>query len=261
MLVQKRTKLLFDQLVEKYETIDFIKDDPISFPHRYRDRDNIVTAGFIAAMLAQGRRTAIMKNLTELFNFIGPSPHDYIKNFDYKSEYKKLSFFKHFAYRNIAACDITPFFYIIHQVLGEYGSLYNFFKSSYFKGDFHKFQSKVMDLLYGVKLPADLEFTQSLKMILSHPSKGSSCKRLNMFFRWVVRKSKVDFGVFDFISPSELIIPLDTHVSKLSREFGLTERKNDNIKTAMEITNNLKKMDKEDPIKYDFALFGYGINN
>ncbi|MBN1968459.1 MAG: TIGR02757 family protein [Candidatus Delongbacteria bacterium] len=253
-------KSKLDKYWKLYEKVDFIKDDPISFPHRFIENEDIITAGFIAAVIAQGRRTAIMKNLNILFGIIGSTPANYIENFDYKTEKERLLPFLHFAYRNITEKEITPFFYFLSQIMRTYGNLYNFFKLCYVENNPVETLHNIMDTLHKCSLPKGYEFSPALKMMLAHPANGSSCKRINMFLRWMVRKSEVDFGIFDFYNKSDLLIPLDTHVARISRELGLTSRKQNDMKTAVEITESLKKIDESDPIKYDFALFGYGIN-
>ena len=264
---------LLNSLFLKYNTKDFIINDPIQFPHRYSKKKDIELAAFVSALLAQGRRTAITKNLNLLFDYIGTNIYDYITDFDYGKERNKLTFFSHFAYRTITSDDLTDFLFLISLVVKKYGSLENLLLSFYddSNNNNNTITNKLsqLDLLksfisyfYNLKLPNNKEFSPTLKMILANPTKGSACKRLNMFFRWMVRDDGIDFGLYKFIDKSDIIIPLDTHVAKISREIGLIppELKSNSMKTAILITGALKKIDKNDPVKYDFALFGYGID-
>jgi len=255
-------KKLLDELYYKYAITSFIDSDPVQFPHRYHEEKDIEIAAFISAMIAQGRRTAIIKNLTKLFDYIDScgGPHTYITTFEYKRELKKLSFFSHFAYRNISFTDLCTFLFLFNLVLQKEKSLKELICRYSNSGSIIKAQIGFMDEFYSIGLPDDLKITQSVKMVLTHPSRGSACKRLNMFFRWMVRNDDIDFGIFDSISKSDLIIPLDTHVANIARKLKLTTRKQNDLKTAIEITENLKKINGKDPVKYDFALFGYGID-
>jgi len=261
-LLNSSLKNILEELYQKYAVKSFIVSDPVQFPHRYKKEEDIEIAAFVAAMIAQGRRTAIIKNLTNLFDYIDScgGPFSYLNKFDYKRELKKLSFFSHFAYRNITSNDLSTFLYVFHRVLKCKGSFKNLVAQYAFSGNIIKTQIGIMDEFYSIELPTELEVTPSVKMVLTHPSRGSACKRLNMFFRWMVRKDDIDFGIFDNLNKSDLLIPLDTHVANIGRVLGLTGRKQNDIKTAIEITNRLKELDIIDPIKYDFALFGYGID-
>jgi len=259
------TKKLLDHLYLKYNTENFIINDPIQFPHRYTKKKDIELAAFISALLAQGRRTAITKNLNLLFNYIGTDVYNYILNFDYNKEKVNLNFFSHFAYRTISSDDLTNFLYLISQILKEFKSLEKlllFIQNEKKEFTHLELLKDFISYFYNLKLPNNEIFSPSLKMILANPVKGSACKRLNMFFRWMVRDDKIDFGIYKFIDKSDLIIPLDTHVAKISREIKLIPLsvKNNNMKTALLITQELKKIDNQDPVKYDFALFGYGID-
>ncbi len=267
----KNNENLLNSLFFKYNTEDFITNDPIQFPHRYSKKKDIELAAFVSALLAQGRRTAITKNLNLLFDYIGTNIYDYITQFDYEKERNNLTFFSHFAYRTITSNDLADFLFLISLVIKKYGSLENLLLSFYDDSNNSNTTNKLsqLDLLksfisyfYNLKLSNNKEFSPTLKMILANPTKGSACKRLNMFFRWMVRDDEIDFGLYKFIDKSDIIIPLDTHVARISREIGLIplELKNNNMKTAILITEALKKIDKSDPVKYDFALFGYGID-
>lgn len=254
-----------DSLVEKYKNPSFITNDPIRFPHRYTDPKDQEIMGFVAAMMAQGRRTKIVENLEKIETLMDKKPYEYIVNFEYEKELEKFKDFSHFAYRNILGEEIICIFHLIKQVLQKYGSL----KALFLEGLDPKNQKNVKEALIHF---TDVIFSQTpppnmlegisgkIKALLPSPARGSACKRLNMMLRWFVRKDDVDLGIWTEVPASMVLIPLDFHVSKLSRELGLTSRKQDDWKTAEEITERLKEFDPKDPSKYDFAIFGMGIS-
>lgn len=254
-----------DTLVDKYKNPDFIKNDPIRFPHRYKDPKDIEIMAFIAAMMAQGKRTKIVENLEKIEKLMNNDPYNFIYNFDYETDSPKFDSFSHFAYRNILGKEIVCIFYLLKQVLHKYGSLKNLFLEGL---DINKQKNVKQALIHFTNVIFSMEpppnpdmnpIPNTVKALLPNPEKGSACKRLNMFLRWVVRKDDVDLGLWTEVPASMLLIPLDFHVSKISRDLGLTSRKQDDWKTAEEITNKLKEFDPEDPSKYDFAIFGTGI--
>ncbi len=253
-----------DQLVEKYKIPDFFTNDPLRFPHRYKDPKDQEIMGFIAAMMAQGKRTSIVANLEKLEVLMDKNPYEFVANFDYSTQAERFADFNHFAYKNIPGSDVVCIIYLLKQVIAKYGSL----KKLFLEGLNPTKQKNVKEALihftetiFNFEPPPDMNpIPGRIKSLLPNPNKGSACKRLNMYLRWVVRKDNVDLGLWTEVPTSMLIIPLDFHVSKLSRELGLTSRKQDDWKTAEEITDRLKEFDPEDPSKYDFAIFGMGIS-
>lgn len=255
-----------DSLVYKYKTPDFIKNDPIRFPYRYDDYNNRELMAFIAAMMAQGKRTTIVSSLEKLELLMNKNPYDFITNFDYNKEIERFQPFNHFAYKNIPGLDILSIFYLLQQILHKHKNL----KELFLEGldiNKHKNVKEALifftDMIFSFEPPPSIDYNpipNKVKSLLPSPRKGSACKRLNMFLRWVVRKDNVDLGLWTEVPTSMLLIPLDFHVSKLSRELGLTSRNQDNWITAEEITDNLKRFDNNDPTKYDFAIFGIGIS-
>jgi len=261
---KEELKIYLDTLVEKYKTSDFITNDPLKFPHKYKDPKDKEIMGFIASMLAQGRRTKIVESIEKIENIIENKPYEFIKNFDYEKDFHKFDNFSHFAYRNILGSEIASIFYLLKQVLDNFGSL----KALFLKGlDVNKQKNVKNALIYftetlfSYELPSEIsELKQKISPLVPNPIKGSACKRLNMYLRWMVRNDDIDLGLWTEVPTSMLIIPLDAHVSKLSRKLLLTERKQDDWNTAEEITENLKEFDINDPVKYDFAIFGMGIS-
>lgn len=237
-----------DELVKMYETFDFIKDDPIQFPHRYQDREDIEIAGFIASCFSYGNRKIFISKLNELFNLLNNKPYNSLMNFD-------LTLFKNFNYRFSKAEDVILLLNKISDLYKKGSSLQDLFKENY-NGDLIKMMQGVCDYFY-----ENAKLSQGYCHLISNPKNKGAMKRLNMFLRWMIRKSDVDLGVWNFILPSELLIPLDTHVARISRELGLLTRKSNDMKSVFELTSNLKKFDYNDPVKYDFAMFGYGITH
>jgi uncharacterized protein (TIGR02757 family) len=255
-----------DCLVEKYKTPDFIKNDPIKFPYKYDDYNNRELMAFISSMMAQGKRTTILSSIEKLELLMNKNPYDFITNFDYDKEKEKFSSFSHFAYKNIHGNDILSIFYLLQQLLHKYKNLKELFLQGLDTNKHKNIKEALthfIDMFFSFEPPLDKDYNHipnKVKSLLPNPRKGSACKRLNMFLRWVVRKDNVDLGLWTEVPTSMLIIPLDFHVSKLSRELGLTKRNQDNWITAEEITDNLKKFDSNDPTKYDFAIFGMGVS-
>lgn len=246
-------KNLLETLYKKYETADFIKEDPIQFPHRYQKREDIEIAGFIAAAFAYGNRKIFCKKLDELFNYMGNSPHKFIMTQNFNTD-----FLNNFDYRFSKGIDIIQILNILKE-LYKTSSLMELFEYGYRQKNDIKFMFQtVIDYFYA---RINLKITNGFYHLLPNPNKNSAMKRMCMFLRWMVRKSEVDFGIWNFISPSELLIPLDVHVARLSRELKLLTRKNNDFSAVLELMTNLKEFDKTDPVKYDFALFGYGIEN
>lgn len=240
------TKIEIDKLAKKYETVEFIKNDPVQFPHRFIEKKDIEIAGFIASLVAYGRREVFIKKLDQLFEIAQNEPYNFIMNFDAK-------LLGDFNYRFGKPDDFTQIFLILHQLYEKDGGLEELFKYGYENSE--NIFIPVTDYFY-----SKFEPTQGVKFMIPDANKGSAMKRMCMFLRWMVRKSSVDFGIWDFMPASDLLIPLDTHVARLSREMGLLTRNANDFKSVLEITENLRKFDPKDPIKYDFALFGYGVS-
>jgi len=252
-----------DKLCVKYETKDFIKDDPVQFIHLFKNRHDIEIAGFISALFAFGKREAFIKKLFSLFNLMQMRPYEFIVNFD------KRAYTSDFNYRFIKPNDLIIFFEELKKLYTkDNSSLEELFKKGFktqSNGVNKVFSSLqyVCDYFYNNPdfIKNDSNFP-GYKFMLSNPKNKGAMKRLNMFLRWMIRKnSPVDIGVWSFLDPSELLIPLDVHVGNISRSAGLLKRRQNDFKSVMELTEILKEFDPKDPVKYDFALFGYGVNN
>ena len=248
-------KSKLDNYVEQYETKDFIKDDPVQFVHKFKNKNDIEIAGFLASMFAYGKRDAFIERLNYIFSLMENAPYDYVRAFDYKKNNLKNT-----DYRFSKDCDLIEILKILHILYSESETLESLFEYSYShnRNVWEMFQG-VVDYFYS--RVDEKNITQGFYHLLPNPAKKSAMKRFNMLMRWFVRKSEVDIGIWNFIPKSELIIPLDTHVAKISRKLNLLTRNDNGYYSAIEITENLKRLDPNDPIKYDFALFGYGVNN
>ncbi len=238
-----------DKLVQKYETKEFIENDPIQFPHRFEDERDIELAGFISSLFAYGNRKIFIKKLDELFQIMQNEPLNFVQNFDEKS-------LKSFSYRFSKDFEIVELFKILKK-LYKTSNLKELFEYGYSKKDIFVMEQIVVDFFYSnVKNSVG----QGFYHLLPSPEKGGAMKRMNMLLRWFVRDGIVDLGIWKFIKKSELLIPLDTHVARLSREMGILKRSSNDKKAVIELSEKLKEFDPQDPIKYDFAIFGLGVD-
>lgn len=251
------TKTELDKLVEKYETVDFIKNDPIQFCHSFIKKEEIELAGFIASLFAYGNRKIFIKKLDEIFSKAEGDLLGFVKNGDFTS-------LKGVEYRFSKENDIIPIFEILSKLYNESRGLEELFEygwltphpSPLLKERGETFLQTVVDYFYS-QTPKTAG--QGFYHMIPNPQNGGAMKRMNMFLRWMVRKGPVDLGIWNFMSPSDLLIPLDVHVARISREMGLLTRKSNDFKAVIELTNNLKKFCTDDPIKYDFAMFAFGV--
>ena len=233
-----------DNLVKKYETSDFIKSDPIQFPHKFKNKTDIEISAFISALFAFGRREQFIKKLDFIFSLCN-SPEELIKDF------KKYNL-DNFIYRFIKDVDLIELLRLLNKLYFiDKSSLEELFNSK------NKFNTVTNYFYSNSTCPNNIGFC----FMFAKPENNSALKRLNMFLRWMVRDGVVDFGIWKTIKKSELLIPLDTHVARISRHFNLLNRKQNDFRAVLELSEKLKEFDPNDPIKYDFALFGLGIEN
>lgn len=245
-------KEYLDYLRKKYETVDFIKDDPVQFLHSFKnDAKNLEIWGFIVSLFAFGKREAFIQKLNVLFEIMNHNPYEFILNFE-----KNESKLNGFIYRFYKDSDIKALFFLLSEKLKKGMTLGDIF--------YEKRNNSTLKLLQGVysEFEKSKYFTNSggFSFMLSNPNKKGANKRLNMFLRWMARKGPVDLDLWHFIEPKNLIIPLDIHVGNISRKLNLLKRKQNDIKAALELTEKLKEFDPNDPVSYDFALFGAGVN-
>ncbi len=245
------TKEEIDELVQTYETKEFFYDDPVGIPNRFSDKKDKEIAGFIASLVAYGRREVFLKKLAILFEIAQNEPLNFILNFE-------PEVLGDFNYRFGKPDDFAQIFNIMRDLYEKEGGLEELFKYGYENQINDNMFIPVTDYFYS---KARDNSAQGFRFMLPDARKGSAMKRMCMYLRWMVRKGPVDFGLWDFMPASDLYIPLDTHVARISREMGLLSRNANDFKSVVELTENLKKFDANDPAKYDFALFGYGVNN
>lgn len=249
------TKAQLEKLAEKYEVEEFIKTDPVQFPHRFNGEgykpEDIEIAGFLASLLAYGNRKVFIKKLDELFTIMENQPLNFLLNFDPE----KLNGFN---YRFAKDFDIIEVFLLLKKLYAQDGGLKSLFEWG-FKQDRTVLTAlkTVTDYFYA---RIENEVGMGFYHLIPNPNNGGAMKRMNMFLRWMVRKGPVDLGLWAFIPQSELLIPLDVHVARLSRGMGLLRRSSNDFKAVVELTRNLKKFDPTDPVKFDFAIFGLGVN-
>lgn len=252
----KVKKEIIDLLEEKYiqfNTIDFIENDPILIPHLFHKKEDVEIAGFLAATIAWGNRKSIIKNATNLMAMMGNSPHEFVMEHSNK-DLKPLQTFVH---RTFNGSDCTFFIRSLQNIYLKHGGLETVFSKGIAPSDTDIKQSIVYfrDVFFEVK-----HLIRSEKHV-SNPLKNSSAKRLCMYLRWMVRSDQnhVDFGIWKKIKPAQLCLPLDVHTGNVSRKLGLLKRKQNDWTAVEEITGVLRTLDKKDPVKYDFSLFGLGV--
>ena len=254
-------KQTLDRFYREYDFGDRILHDPIEFPRRYKNREDIEVSGFIASCLAYGRVELFKPVVEKILSLMGEHPHAFLMDFDVRKQ-RHLFTFK---YRFNESRDILCLLFIIHSVLNRHSSLKQAFKSHYAPEDsdtgsgMSGFVTELMSIntsaVYGKNI-----HPPGLTQFFPSPAKGSACKRMNLFLRWMVRDRDIDFGIWKGIPKNKLVIPLDTHIARISRCLGFTRRASADWKAAVEITEALKKFDPEDPLKYDFALCHHGIS-
>ncbi len=248
-------KDFLDKKVEEYNQPNFIPNDPIVIPHQFSAKQDIEIMGFLASIMAWGQRKTIINKCKELIDRMDGSPYDYIMNHQ-EQDLKSLLGFKH---RTFNDTDILYFIEFFKYHYGHFDSL----EDAFLVGQENR---KDIDIelalntfkMYFFSLP---DYPYRTRKHISSPAQKSTVKRINMFLRWMVRQDNkgVDFGIWNRLSPKDLICPCDVHVERVARKFGLITFDKVNWKTAQELTANLRLLDPLDPVKYDFALFGLGV--
>lgn len=258
---KRRIKQLLDRFYAEYDFSARVRHDPIEFSHRYSNPEDIEVSGFIASCLAYGRVDLFKPVIEKILAVMGKSPFAFLIDFNVK-KYEALFSFK---YRFNESRDIIALLFIIHELLARHSSLEKAFRRHYSRQDLNTggaligFIDEIMSVdtskVYGRNVqPA------GLTQFFPSPQKGSACKRMNLFLRWMVRDRDIDFGTWKGIPKNKLVIPLDTHIARIGRCLGLTGRASPDWKAAVEITEALKAFDPEDPLRYDFALCHHGIS-
>lgn len=247
-------KYFLDKKVDEYNQPSFILADPVYIPHLFSKKQDIEIAGFFAAVFSWGNRTTIINKSKELMHLMDNAPHDFCLHHT-DNDLKKLLGFKH---RTFNPTDLLYFISFFKMHYEKNDSLETAFAKHLGVNDENI--ENALKGFYRYFFSMNDVPVRTLKHIAS-PLKNSSCKRLNMYLRWMVRKDNcgVDFGLWKKISPSQLVIPLDVHVARVARYFKLLHRNATDWQAALELTNEMKKLDPKDPSKYDFALFALGV--
>ncbi len=251
---ENNLKDFLDRKVEEYNQPSFIGNDPISIPHLFSKKQDIEIAGFFAAIFSWGNRLTIINKSRELLQLMDNAPHDFCLSAE-PNGLKRLLAFRH---RTFNATDLLYFIEFLKFHYSRHDSLEIAFTKGLNKKDLTIENGLIYFYNYFFSL-ADVP--QRTRKHIASPGKNSSCKRLNMFLRWMVRNDNngVDFGIWKNISSSQLICPLDVHVTRVAKRFGMLQRTQSDWQAALELTDYLRILDIDDPVKYDFALFGTGV--
>lgn len=240
-----------DEKVLQYNTLDFIESDPVQIPHLFSQKEDIEIAGFLSATIAWGNRKMIIKNSHKMMDLIGNSPYDFVMSHnDYQLE--KLEGFVH---RTFNSDDFKHFIKALKHIYINKGGLENIFIQNQTETSLQPAIHALHEIFFEIP-----HLTRTRKHV-ADPNKGSVSKRINMCLRWFVRNDNagVDLGIWKGISPSKLSCPLDVHSGNVARKLGLLTRKQNDGKALTELDSKLRELDPNDPVKYDFALFGLGI--
>ena len=248
---QSELKSFLDEKVELYNNFNFIESDPVQIPHLFQQKEDIEIAGFLSATIAWGNRKMIIQNSHKMINLMGNSPYDFVMSHK-KNDLEKL---KNFVHRTFNGNDFSTFIIGLQHIYQNHNGLESVFSKDYKTGNLQSNISEFKKLFFEVN---HLYRTQKH---ISDPMNNSAAKRINMFLRWMVRQDNkgVDMGIWKNISPSLLSCPLDVHSGNVARKLGLLTRKQNDRKSLDELDIALRNLDKNDPVKYDFALFGLGV--
>ncbi len=246
------TRELLDSLCERFNSEEFIEHDPISIPHRFSAPEDIEIAGLFASTIAWGNRKAIVKSAGRMMEYMDNAPFDFICN----ATQGDMVHLNSYVHRTFNGGDLTDFVIATRSICEQYGSLGKLIVQLYAEcEDVAILLSKFRNIFLSC------DHNPHCEKHISSIDKGAACKRLNMYFRWMVRHDDngVDFGLWREIPMSKLYLPLDVHSGNVARALGLLDRKQNDWKAVAEVTARLREFDLQDPVRYDFALFGAGI--
>lgn len=241
-------KDFLNQKADLYNRSEFIETDPIRIPHLYSQKEDIEISGFLTATISWGNRKMIIRNAERLMEVMGNSPYDFIM--ESKSEH-----IDEFVHRTFNLEDLHFFLRSLRNLYATHGGLESIFKT-------YATEDSLQPAIHNFKrLFFEIEHPQRTTKHVSDPLKGSAAKRINMFLRWMVRQDQmgVDLGIWKSLSPSLLSCPLDVHTGRVARKLGLMKRKSNDARALQELDQSLRALDAEDPVRYDFALFGLGV--
>lgn len=244
-------KQFLDYKSDEYNRPEFICSDPVQIPHRFSKKEDIEIAGFLTATIAWGQRKSIIKNSLQLMELMDESPYEFVKNHQ-EQDLRRL---QNFVHRTFNSIDLVCFVRALRHIYTQHQGLENCFRLHAENDSLQRAIHHFKQVFFELPHPARTE------KHLSDPLSGSAAKRINMFLRWMVREDNrgVDLGIWKTFSPSQLSCPLDVHSGKVARKLGLILRSQNDAKALVELDANLRLMDAEDPVKYDFALFGLGL--
>ncbi|MNS19879.1 hypothetical protein D3C72_516050 [compost metagenome] len=248
---QSELKDFLDEKVELYNNPNFIESDPIQIPHLFSQKEDIEIAGFLSATIAWGNRKMIIKNAHRMMDLMGNAPYDFVMSHQ-ENDLERLEFFVH---RTFNGQDFVCFIKGLQHIYKNHNGLEAVFtkheKNNSLQGSIHEFK----------KLFFEIEHQNRTQKHISDPLNGSAAKRINMYLRWMCRQDNkgVDLGIWKNISPASLSCPLDVHSGNVARKLGLLTRKQNDGKALAELDLKLRELDPNDPVKYDFALFGLGV--
>lgn len=248
---QTELKDFLDAKVEQYNKPDFLDTDPIQIPHLFTKKEDIEISAFLTSTIAWGNRKSIITNAKKLVNLMDNSPYDFVLHHTEKDLEQLIGF----VHRTFNAEDLQYFIKSLKNIYTNHEGLEQIFAVNSTTASMQPAITGFKKVFFSIPHP-----TRTTKHV-SNPEKGSAAKRINMFLRWMVRSNAtgVDFGVWKTINPSQLSCPLDVHSGNVARKLGLLNRKQNDAKALTELDTSLRKLDPNDPVKYDFALFGLGV--
>lgn len=248
-MTESELREFLDQKADLYNNPNFIETDPIQIPHQFSSKKDIEISGFLTSTIAWGNRKMIINNANKMMDIMGNSPYDFVMNYDKSNPQIDV-----FVHRTFNGIDLNYFLLALRHIYEKHGDL----EQVFIPQPQQDLQAKISDFK---RIFFEINHPIRTQKHVSDPMKGSAAKRINMFLRWMVRNDNkgVDFGIWSHISPAQLSCPLDVHSGNVARKLGLLTRKQNDAKALKELDANLLKFDPNDPVKYDFALFGLGV--
>jgi uncharacterized protein (TIGR02757 family) len=248
---QSELKEFLDQKVRQYNTFDFIESDPVQIPHLFTQKEDIEISGFLSATIAWGNRTTIIKNAIKMIDLMGNAPYDFVMS----HSDVQLEQLHNFVHRTFNGVDYVQFIKSLKHIYTNHGGLEAAFAKHQEQDSMQRSISEFKKIFF------EIPHVQRTQKHLSDPLNNSAAKRINMYLRWMVRNDTkgVDLGIWKSISPAALSCPLDVHSGNVARKLGLLSRKQNDGKALAELDAELRILDPQDPVKYDFALFGLGV--
>ncbi len=248
---QSELKDFLNEKVELYNNPKFIESDPIQIPHLFSLKEDIEISGFLAATISWGNRKMIIQNSNKMMQIMGNSPHDFVMSHN-ENNLEKL---ENFVHRTFNFIDLNTFIYSLQNIYKNHSGLESVFAKHQEKESLQKSISEFKKVFF------EINHQYRTQKHVSDPLNNSAAKRINMFLRWMIRNDSkgVDLGIWKTISPSKLSCPLDVHSGNVARKLGILTRKQNDAKALLELDTKLRRLDQNDPVKYDFALFGLGV--